>query len=435
MLIIEGGKTLTGEIKVPGDKSISHRSLIFSALAQGESKIKGLLEGEDCLATAECLQKMGVAINKDKEDDYIVTGVGLNGLKEPREVLDCGNSGTTMRLLAGLLAGQTFYSVLSGDDSLRQRPMNRIKDPLSQMGAELWTRNGGLAPLSINKREPNNKLKAISYNSPVASAQVKSAILLAGLYAQGVTRINEPAVSRDHTEKFLQDMGADIRINDRSITLNPENLTSLSPFDISIPGDISSAAFLIAAAIITPNSRIKIKNVGINWTRSGFIDVIKKMGAKISLSRQRNIAGEPVADIEVKSSQLKGVHINGGMIPRLIDEIPVLAVLASQAKGKTVISDAGELRVKETDRILAISIELNKLGCPVVEKPDGMIIEGPIELSNSTQLRSWGDHRIGMALAIASLAAEGTSKIHNSEAINVSFPGFKKVLDSLKNQK
>ena len=426
-LKIANKSNINTKVSVPGDKSISHRSLMLAGIASGQSRVSGLLEGEDCFSTLKCMEKLGVDITRDNSGTYIVNGVGLNGLKEPADILDCGNSGTTMRLLSGLLAGRPFYSVLAGDRSLNSRPMDRIITPLSKMGAEIWSRQQGLAPLSIR----GGNLASINYNSPVASAQVKSSILLAGLSTKGITYVNEPAQSRDHTEKMLKAAGVDIEINDNTIKLNSSGQPELKPLDINIPGDISSAAFIIAAGLITENSRILIKDVGINQTRTGVLDALKMMGAELTIKNKRVSSGEPLADIEACSSNLKAIEISGSLVPRLIDEIPLLALLATQADGDTIIKDAAELRVKETDRIKAISSELKKLGAEIEEYPDGMKIKGNTELKGGIEVDSFGDHRIGMTMAISGLIARNGIIVNNSESIDISFPDFEKLINNL----
>ncbi len=426
-LKIANKSNINTKVSVPGDKSISHRSLMLAGIASGQSRVSGLLEGEDCFSTLKCMEKLGVDITRDNSGTYIVNGVGLNGLKEPADILDCGNSGTTMRLLSGLLAGRPFYSVLTGDRSLNSRPMDRIITPLSKMGAEIWSRQQGLAPLSIR----GGNLASINYNSPVASAQVKSSILLAGLSTKGITYVNEPAQSRDHTEKMLKAAGVDIEINDNTIKLNSSGQPELKPLDINIPGDISSAAFIIAAGLITENSRILIKDVGINQTRTGVLDALKMMGAELTIKNKRVSSGEPLADIEACSSNLKAIEISGSLVPRLIDEIPLLALLATQADGDTIIKDAAELRVKETDRIKAISSELKKLGAEIEEYPDGMKIKGNTELKGGIEVDSFGDHRIGMTMAISGLIARNGIIVNNSESIDISFPDFEKLINNL----
>ena len=409
---------------IPGDKSISHRSLILGSIAEGQSRIKGLLEGEDCFRTLEIMKQLGVRIEKEASHEYRIFGRGLEGLTEPSGVLDCGNSGTSMRLIAGLLAGRNFYSVLSGDGSLRERPMNRIRRPLEMMGAEIWCRSEGLAPLSIK----GGNLRGIEYKPDVASAQVKSSILLAGLSAEGETAVREPAVSRDHTERMLQAAGVDIEKNGNTITLaaGPQ---SLKPLDIEIPGDISSAAFIISAGLIVPGAEITVTDCGINPTRSGFLDVLDDMQADLTYKNRREIGGEPAADIKAAHSQLEAVEIEGDIIPRMVDEVPVLAVLATQARGSTVIRDAEELRYKETDRLTAISQTLKEMGAEIEEREDGLVIEGPTSLRGGVELDSFQDHRIAMALAVAGLAADSPLEIKNSEVVDISFPGFADIIN------
>ncbi len=426
-LQVENKTGIDSEASVPGDKSISHRSLMLAGIANGQSRISGLLEGEDCLSTLKIMKKLGVDITRDDSGSYLVEGNGLDGLKEPDDTLDCGNSGTTMRLLSGLLAGRPFYSVLAGDNSLNSRPMDRIITPLTKMGANIWSRNNGLAPLSIK----GGNLNSINYDSPVASAQVKSSILLAGLSAEGITYVNEPAQSRDHTEKMLKASGVDIEVDGNTIKLNSSDKINIDPLDIKIPGDISSAAFIIAAGLITENSKIIIKDVGINKTRTGILDALEMMGADLTIKNKKISSGEPLADIEVTSSNLKAVEISGDLVPRLIDEIPLLALLATQADGETIIKDAEELRVKETDRIKAISSELRKLGAEIEEYPDGMKIKGNTNLKGGIEVDSFGDHRIGMTMAIAGLIASDGIIVNNSESINISFPDFEKLINNL----
>ncbi|MFW6301716.1 MAG: 3-phosphoshikimate 1-carboxyvinyltransferase [Bacillota bacterium] len=426
-LQVENKSRINAKVSVPGDKSISHRSLMLAGIANGQSRISGLLEGEDCLATLKIMKDLGVDITRDNSGTYLVEGNGLDGLKEPADILDCGNSGTTMRLLSGLLAGRPFYSVLAGDSSLNSRPMARIITPLTKMGAKIWSRNNGLAPLSIK----GGSLTSINYDSPVASAQVKSSILLAGLSTEGITYVNEPAQSRDHTEKMLKAAGVKIEVTGNTIKLTSSGQPELKPLDIKIPGDISSAAFIIAAGLITDSSRILIKDVGINQTRTGILDALEMMEAELSIQNKRTSSGEPLADIEASSSNLKAVEISGELVPRLIDEIPLLALLATQADGETVIKDAAELRVKETDRIKAISSELRKLGAEIEEYPDGMKIKGNTELKGGIEVDSYGDHRIGMTMAIAGLIAENGITVKNSESINISFPDFEKLINNL----
>lgn len=427
VLKINRARKIEGEIEVPGDKSISHRSLILGALAEGESQIKGLLEGEDCLCTLKIMQQLGVEIKKEKSGRYLVKGRGLNGLQEAADVLDCGNSGTSMRLLTGLLAAQDFYSVLTGDKSLRKRPMARIINPLSSMGAQIYSRKKGLAPLTIL----GTQLTGIEYELPVASAQLKSSILLGALYSPKETVIIEPAISRDHTEKMLQGAGIDLQIEADRVILPASRQRHLNPFQIQIPGDISSAAFFIAAALLAEKGELLIKNVGINQTRSGFLEVAAAMGGQIEILNQTKAAGEATADLLIKPSQLKGIEIAGDLIPRLIDEIPIIAVLAVFAEGKTIIKDAAELRVKETDRISAVAAEFKKLGIKITENPDGMEIQGVDHLTGGVKVESYHDHRIAMSLAILALRTCDGLTIAGSEIIKTSFPDFKKLLEKV----
>lgn len=426
-LKVESKQKVAGEIRVPGDKSISHRSLILSSIAEGESKIEGLLEAEDCLSTMGIMRDLGIEISKEAAGSYRVQGKGLNGLEEADNVLDCGNSGTSMRLLAGLLASQDFYSVLTGDHSLRKRPMQRIIGPLSRMGAQIWSRRDGLAPLSIR----GQKLCGMEYELPVASAQLKSSILLAALKTEEETVIIEPAVSRDHTERMLIGAGIDLEIEEDRIILKKAGERKLKPFNIKVPGDISSAAFFITAALIAEKGELLIKNVGINHTRSGFLEVVEAMGGKIELLNQKDQGGEATADILVKASDLKGTEVGGEIIPRLIDEIPIISVLAAFAEGETVIKDAEELRVKETDRIAAVVKEFKKLGIEIEEKEDGMIIAGSAEVEGGISVESYHDHRIAMSLAVLGLKSKKGLRIAGSEIINTSFPGFKELLERI----
>ncbi|MFW6269608.1 MAG: 3-phosphoshikimate 1-carboxyvinyltransferase [Bacillota bacterium] len=428
-LKINKKNTLSGEIKVPGDKSISHRSIIINSIASNKTKISGFLESQDCLHTLNAFRNMGVKIIKINPGEYKVTGVGLNGLQEPSQILDCGNSGTCMRIMTGLMSGQNFYSVLTGDSSLRERPMARIINPLTRMGAKIWSRRNNLAPLSIKGTDLIN----MKYKLPVASAQVKSSLLLAGLYGKGILNITEPGPSRDHTERMLESCGIPLKKDGFNIVLSGNKVTDFSAEDIVIPGDISSASYFIAAGLITENSKIKIKETGINPTRNGILEVLEKMKANINIENKKIINGEPMADILIKSSDLKATVIEGKIIPRLIDEIPIIAVVATQAEGETVIKDAEELRVKETDRINALVSELSKMGAEIEELKDGMIIKGPVSLKGSMELNSFGDHRIAMSLAIAGLISKNKVRIKNCDCINTSFPDFTDILHSLYN--
>lgn len=414
---------LRGTITPPGDKSISHRAAIFNALADGQAVIENFLPGEDCLSTLRCLRSLGVSADVlPSESDsatLVVRGVGRNGLQESNDVLDCGNSGTTIRLLSGLLAAQPFFSVLTGDASIRRRPMGRIVQPLQQMGAQVWGRGGGLnAPLALR----GGGLRGIRYEMPVASAQVKSALILAALFAEGETYLKEPAPSRDHTERMLRAMGADIDTADGWLRVAP--LTeALRPLDMSIPADISAAAFWMVAACLHPDAEVRLLNVGVNPSRSGVIDVLQAMGADLRLEEERQRGGEPVADIVVRSSRLRGTVIEGEIIPRLIDEVPVLALAAALADGRTVIRDASELRVKESDRIATVASELTRLGARIEEQPDGMIIQGVGSLKGS-ECSSYGDHRLAMTLGVAAMVAQGATVIADAEAVAVSYPRF-----------
>ncbi|PKP57445.1 3-phosphoshikimate 1-carboxyvinyltransferase [Candidatus Atribacteria bacterium HGW-Atribacteria-1] len=426
-LVLEKVSKLKGNIFVPGDKSISHRSLILGSIAQGETRVYNLLNSLDCLRTLDCMQALGVKIELDVDNSVNIKGKGLYGLQEPKDILDVGNSGTTVRLLTGLLSGQNFYSVLNGDNSIRKRPMKRVAQPLRLMGADIWGREDGhFAPLSIR----GSKLNPFQYTLPVASAQVKSALLLAGLYATGETVIREPLSTRDHTERMLEIMQADIKISPPEIKI--KGGTELRSTDIFIPGDISSAAYFIAAASILGDSRIIIKQVGVNPTRTGIIEILKKMGTKIDILNYQIKSNEPRADLMIEYSKLKGVEIKKENVPFLIDELPLIAVVATQAQGKTVVSGARELRVKESDRIKAIVSELKKMGADIEEEEDGFTVNGPTRLQGAV-CESYNDHRIAMSLAVAALLAEGKTVIKNSECIDISFPGFKNTLQKLIN--
>lgn len=421
---------LKGKITVPGDKSISHRCVMFGSVAKGTTEVHHFLKGADCLATIRCMRTLGIDI-EEKGSSVIIHGKGLHGLSAPSGILDAGNSGTTTRLLSGILAGQTFDSKISGDESLNSRPMKRIITPLTQMGAHISSilRNG-CAPLYITPGE----LHGIHYNSPVASAQVKSCILLAGLYAEGETSVTEPSLSRNHTELMLKEFGADIR---SSYSLDSTEATaSIRPCEelygqkITVPGDISSAAYFIAAGLIVPDSEILIEGVGINPTRAGILKVCEDMGGDITLLNERIEGGEKIADILVRTSRLHGTEISGGIIPTLIDEIPVIAVMAATAEGTTVIKDAAELKVKETDRIETVTDNLKAMGCDVTPTDDGIIIRGGRPLKGAS-IHTLLDHRIAMAFSIAALTAEGNTKILDSRCIDVSYPDFYDTFDAL----
>lgn len=412
---IKKSKGLRGEITVAPDKSISHRGVIMGAISKGITIVDNFLMGEDCLSTIECFRKLGIEINIDG-NRVSIHGKGIHGLTEPKEVLYTGNSGTTTRLLCGLMAPQGFVSVLDGDHSIRKRPMNRVINPLKEMGANISSREGGVAPLTIQ----GTSLKGIEYSLPVASAQLKSALILAGIYAEGQTKIVEPTLSRNHTELMLNGFGGKLEVNDKTITVNP--VKELFANHVKVPGDISSAAFFLVAGLIVPNSEILIKNVGLNDTRKGIIDVLIAMGGKIRIENIVNDI-EPTGDILVTSSELHGTEVSGELIPSLIDEIPVITVAAAFARGTTIIKDAEELKVKESNRIKAMESELKKANVDVVGTDDGFIINGGKKILGAT-FNTYNDHRIAMAMAILALAAEGTSEIENSECINISYPEF-----------
>lgn len=402
-----------GEMTVPGDKSISHRGVMLGALGEGTSEVTGFLRGADCLSTIDCFRNMGVPITLEK-DTVQISGVGLHGLGKPEKTLYTGNSGTTTRLLCGLLAGQNFTAELDGDASIRKRPMARVTEPLRRMGAEF---DSDFCPLRVT----GHPLHAISYQMPVASAQVKTSLLLAGLYAEGTTVLTEPAVSRDHTERMLRAMGADLVSDGTTVSVTPGKTLSAERFEV--PGDISSAAFFLVLGAILPHSEITVRNVGINPTRDGVIEVLKNMGADILVEHQRLAAGEPVADLTVRTSELSGCEIGGSLIPRLIDELPVLAVAAAFAKGTTRIYDAQELVVKETNRIRAVADEFRKCGIDIEETADGMIIHGG-KAFNGAEFHTYGDHRMAMSLAVLAQGADGDSCLDDAACVLVSYPNF-----------
>ncbi len=426
--IIHPVRRLPGEITVPGDKSISHRALMLAAIARGESLVRGLAPGADVKSTASCLRALGTQIESRKTSRGTavirVQGHGLGGLQAPKEILNAGNSGTTMRLLTGLLAGQSFHSAITGDESLQKRPMGRIIEPLEQMGAKIKSQNG-YAPLRIEGR----KLTGIRYELPVASAQVKSCLLLAGLYAHGTTTVIESQGSRDHTERMLQLMGADFQANGQALAVRGGR--ELASCEFFIPGDLSSAAFFIAAATLIPGSELVIRNVGVNPTRAGFLECLQAMGGYVERLHVREESGEPVADLLIRSAPaLQAAEIAGRLIPRLIDEIPLLAVLATQAEGTTIIRDAHELRVKETDRLRAVAENLRRMGAQLEEQADGLVIAGPQALTGA-QIESYRDHRIAMAFSVAGLIAEGVTTIEGAEWVDISFPGFFELLEGI----
>lgn len=422
------GARLSGECRVPGDKSISHRAALIGAIAEGTTMIENFLSGADCLSTLRCLRSMRVNIEQDG-NLVRISGCGLHGLKEPEDVLDAGNSGTTIRLLLGILAGQDFFSTITGDDSLKKRPMGRVVKPLLQMGAQIWGRESGLkAPLAVMG---NGQLAPLEYQLPVPSAQVKSALLLAGLYARGQTVVHQPVACRDHTERMLQAFGAVLQIDPENAAIHIAEGGSLHGQQVQVPGDISAAAFLMVAATVLPGSDILIRDVGINPTRTGVLDVLRQMGADYAVLNERCWCGEPVADLRIRSAHLRGVTIDGSLVPRLIDEIPIIAVAAAAAEGVTVIRDASELRVKETDRIEAIVCELTKLGADLIGLPDGLSIQGGKPLKG-TIVNSWDDHRLAMSLTVAGLAvATGDTETSDAGCVAVSFPGFTELFSSL----
>ncbi|WP_313972139.1 3-phosphoshikimate 1-carboxyvinyltransferase [uncultured Selenomonas sp.] len=422
---------LTGKIRVPGDKSVSHRSVMFSAIAKGKVHVQNFLEAADCLSTAACMRALGAGVERQTDGSFLVTGVGLHGLKEPQGILDAGNSGTTLRLLLGILAAQPFFSALSGDASLSRRPMGRVVEPLTRMGATIRGRGADrFLPLAVLPHE--GSLRAMDYESPVASAQVKSAVLLAGLYAERETCLTEPALSRDHTERMLSAFGARIEREGTKVTIEPAD-ELFAPEEIRVPGDISSAAYWLVAASLIEGSDIILQDVGVNPTRTGILDVLSDMGANITIDNERESGGEALADIRVRAASLRGTSFGGEIIPRLIDEIPILAVAALFADGDTVISGATELRVKETDRLAAVTTELNRLAPGAVEaKEDGMVIHGGRMLSPAS-CRTYDDHRMAMSLAVAGAAGVGVT-LDAPSCVNISYPSFYQTLNGLVQQ-
>ncbi|MGN0330529.1 MAG: 3-phosphoshikimate 1-carboxyvinyltransferase [Kineothrix sp.] len=422
-MFLEKAKSLRGEITVPGDKSISHRAVMFGALSRGRTEVRNFLQGADCLSTIGCFRELGIEI-ENREDVITIHGRGLDGLSAPSRILDAGNSGTTTRLISGILAAQPFETILTGDASIRKRPMRRIIEPLAMMGADIESMDGnGCAPLKIH----GTSLKGIHYLSRVASAQVKSAVLLAGLYAEGETSVTEPVLSRNHSEIMLETFGARIRAEGNTVTISPR--PCLEGRKIIVPGDISSAAYFIAAGLLVPGSDILIRNVGINPTRDGILRAARAMGGKITLLNEKH-EGEPTADIHVVYSPLRGTVIEGDIIPALIDELPVIAVMAAAAEGTTIIRDAAELKVKESDRIQVVTENLSAMGCDITATDDGMVINGGSPLKGASIL-SHSDHRIAMSFAIASLIAEGETVIRGRECVTISYPDFYSDLASL----
>lgn len=416
---------LKGEITVPGDKSISHRGVMFGSISQGITEITGFLNSADCNSTINCFQKMGIGITRKNEHTVLVSGKGMRGLSAPSSFLDAGNSGTTVRLISGILSAQNFNVTVTGDASIQKRPMRRIMEPLSLMGADITSMHGNdCAPLTIK----GTNLHGITYTTKTASAQVKSSILLAGLYADSPTEVTEPAVSRNHSELMLKAFGADIATKDKTVYLQPAN--ELLAQKVEVPGDISSAAYFIVAGLITPGSELLIKNVGINQTRDGIIRVVRAMGGKLTLINERIACGEKVADILVEYSELSGTTIEGEIIPTLIDELPVIAVLAACAKGQTIIKNASELKVKECNRIDAVTKNLSAMGADITATDDGFIINGGNEL-HSTEIETFHDHRIAMSFAIADLVAEGKNVYDYPECANISYPSFFEDLHNL----
>jgi 3-phosphoshikimate 1-carboxyvinyltransferase len=425
-IVIHSGKTIRGRCAVPGDKSISHRAVMFGALAEGTSTVRNFLDGGDCRSTIHVMRGLGVQVDEISPTELLVHGRGLHGLQEPSNVLDCGNSGTTMRLLTGLLAGQSFTSFLTGTDQIRRRPMGRVVRPLRGMGAEIIGRqDGNYAPLGIRPA----RLRGVEYDMPVASAQVKSCLLLAGLYAKGLTVIRQPGPARDHTERMLGAMGAPVELFGHTAH-SEQPVAPLKPLQITVPGDLSSAAFLLVAGAVVPDAHVTIAGVGVNPTRTGIVDALRAMGASIEYQNEREQAGEPVADVVVQCSELRGTTFGGQAIVTMIDELPVLAVAATQARGRTVIRDASELRVKETDRIATTVGELRKMGARIEAKEDGFVVEGPCALTGAP-VESQGDHRLAMALAVAALVARGTTTVYGAEVTADSFPGFETTLQAL----
>ena len=416
-------KPLIGTVEIPSDKSISHRAVMFASLAKGTSLIKNFSKGADCLSTVNVCSSLGVEINY--LDDKTLEIVSSGKLTPSKTPFDCGNSGTTMRLMSGILAGQDFDSVLIGDKSLSKRPMKRVITPLSQMGANIKS-NDYKAPLEIK----GTKLNAIEYISELSSAQVKSCVLLAGMFAEGETKFVEPAKSRDHTERMLEAMGANIQVQGNSVTIKS---SQLNPINFSVPGDISSAAFFIVAGLIVPDSDIILTNVGVNPTRTGILDVVKRMGGNIELLNEREVLGEPVADIRIRYSKLSATEISGAEIPRLIDELPVITVLASQAEGQTIIKDAADLRNKEADRISAVASAMKSIGADIIETPDGFIINGKTLLAGGVEVDTFHDHRLAMSYYVAGLISKDTVVIEGFEWTSISFPEFEDLMESLQN--
>ena len=423
-MIIQKHGPLRGELAVPGDKSISHRSVMFGALSEGITEAENFLTGADCLSTISCFRQMGISVEQNGTS-VVVHGKGLHGLTRPSGIIDAGNSGTTVRLLSGILAGQPFDSMITGDASIQKRPMKRVMTPLSQMGASITSvHENGCAPLQIK----GSPLHGIHYLSPVASAQVKSCVLLAGLYADTPTSVTEPAISRNHSELMLRYFGADIQCEGTTSTVLPD--PRLVGQKVNVPGDISSAAYFIAAALLVPGSEVLLKNVGINPTRDGMLRVVRAMGGDVTLVNENTDGAEPCADLLIRSSSLHATTIEGELIPTLIDELPVIAVLAAFAEGTTVIKDAAELKVKESDRIAVMAENLKRMGADVEPTDDGMVIHGGRPLHGAT-INPYLDHRIAMSFAVAALAADGETKIQDADCVKISYPGFYTDLEGL----
>ncbi len=428
-LLIKGGREgLAGRVGVPGDKSISHRAAMLGSLGEGTTRIRNFLPASDCLSTLEVVRSLGIEVEHN-QDEVLVHGRGLMGWREPVRPIECGGSGTTMRLMAGLLAGSPMYSVLAGNAQLSRRPMDRVAEPLRLMGATVLGREDGkYPPLAIL----GGRLQAILYKTPVASAQVKSALLLAGLFAHGVTSVVESATTRDHTERMLRAMGVEVETQGEVVRVHPT--ARLESLDISVPGDISSAAFLLAVAAVVPGSRVTVPGVGLNPGRVGILRVLERMGADLHLHNERVEGGEPVADIELRHGPLKGTRVEADEVPSMIDELPVLAVIATQAEGATEVRGAGELRVKETDRIATTVEELRRMGASIEALPDGFLVEGPTRL-HGAHVESHDDHRLAMSLAVAALAADGETTIEDTACLDDSFPGFEQALGRLMGDK
>ncbi|MGQ9553240.1 MAG: 3-phosphoshikimate 1-carboxyvinyltransferase [Anaerolineae bacterium] len=423
--VVNPARVLQGEASVPGDKSITHRAILFGAIATAPSRISGFLDSGVCRASIAAVEALGITVLREGADTLVVQGRGLDGISEPVDVVDCAGSGTTMRFLAGLLASYDMTAVLTGNEALRRRPMGRIIEPLRAMGATVLARGHDRFPPVIVR---GSELHGIEYTMPVASAQVKSCLLLAGLRAKGPTTVWEPALTRDHSERMLSAMGVSLKRGRGTVTIEPA--VALAPLDITVPGDLSSAAFLVAAGLLVPGSSLRILNVGVNPTRTGFLDIVQAMGGQVSLDNERDVGGEPVADVWVQQSPLRATTVAGDLVPLAIDELPLVAVLATQAEGVTEVRDAAELRVKESDRVATLVGELRKMGARIEELPDGYIVEGPTRLQGA-MVQAHGDHRLAMALAVAALIADCSVTIEGAEYVGESYPGFFETLAGL----